>query len=1180
MAILESDIKLVESQRMEDTVDGGGRITGNEIIDGAHNSMFPDISDLDRAYGRVNMAKTFLHVKSPDNNKYFGSNVAVLRPPADPSVSVTLMTTRDHYDTRDAARDRLERYLARSVEWQGKLYGDQLQGQRTIRFYQRVGVRKPNVGEVLVLVGDEGLQTEFEQYVRVINSTSTVQKFQVVGYSGEFEREVVVAEISEPLRYKFAGYDVSPYDTSAGRVQLRETIVADAAKYYGIQSIAEDIDFAAMTIRANGIYSQLVPSSRTETPMVDLNAVGEVSTLVESGGVVTFSTSLLVAPGEILYTGMSVTAGSLSIQSDSTTLTDGGEGDLLLGSTTVGVIDYERGMVTAGPSCPNLGTSTKTVEFKPASVSGMVVQSDNDPISEETRGYAYTKTLSPIPGPGSLVISYMVQGKWYSLRDGGKGILRGADESYGSGQLDFTTGSLQLTLGALPDVGSVILYQWGSPVNVVDRKADAASGKLWFEYDFPVGKVIKEGSVVVTMPFSQGVIYESPASGGEIIRTPTGIRFRPDYLPSETNPFTISWEEQPAERVSDDSNGTFRPLDGGTYITHTVAGGNLEPGSITMNFKVAVSGYPGAEPSRPTLLQSQSSVVIEDPDGDGKLYVMHMNSKRAEIGTVNYATGELNITKSCSVLAMTQTWAGYDYWSPAKKPFQSLHDWIAVRQRLTSYHISGRSHQWVAGSIDVGSGICRIQYAKNKGVDVAATSASFSPDELFFEMFLQSDEVVVNNSIRFAIGNRVYVEREGSLYFDIDPATGSGTLGGSLDLANNRVVINNWPKASITSLTVHSFSTILGGATLGQLTTFRTPGAPIAPGSMYLSVMRDGVKYDVTAELDGTINTVEFEGFVNYETGVVDVRFIARPMDLATLKFNCVVYNHLPLDAELIGLDPVRLPTDGRVPIFQKGDVVVIHQTDTKPVVGATAGQVISTGVVRLAELDLLDANGAKIGDSAYTKDLDAGTATMGPAFATQDVTVVYRYEDLVLLIDVDISGVMRLAKPASHAYQANKAYVSSVCIAGDLWSRYSNMFDQQTWLGVWSDYAQGNTVSAQFNDADFPMVLDNQGAITERWYIEFISTTSFKLIGEHVGQIAVGNTSTDFAPTNPNTGKPYFTLPHLGWGSGWATGNVLRFNTYGAIFPFWTIRTILQNDAVIENDAFALQLRGNVNKD
>ncbi|WP_254203936.1 hypothetical protein [Aeromonas sp. FDAARGOS 1402] len=42
---------------MTDTTDGGGRITGHEIVSGEHNGLFQDISDLDRTYGVVSMRK-------------------------------------------------------------------------------------------------------------------------------------------------------------------------------------------------------------------------------------------------------------------------------------------------------------------------------------------------------------------------------------------------------------------------------------------------------------------------------------------------------------------------------------------------------------------------------------------------------------------------------------------------------------------------------------------------------------------------------------------------------------------------------------------------------------------------------------------------------------------------------------------------------------------------------------------------------------------------------------------------------------------------------------------------------------------------------------------------------------------------------------------------------------------
>jgi hypothetical protein len=100
---------------------------------------------------------------------------------------------------------------------------------------------------------------------------------------------------------------------------------------------------------------------------------------------------------------------------------------------------------------------------------------------------------------------------------------------------------------------------------------------------------------------------------------------------------------------------------------------------------------------------------------------------------------------------------------------------------------------------------------------------------------------------------------------------------------------------------------------------------------------------------------------------------------------------------------------------------------------------------------------------------------------------------------------------------------------------------------------------------------------LTERWAIQFINSTSFNVIGEHVGVIATGNTSSDLAPLNPATGTPYFTLRSAGWGLGWAAGNVLRFNTVGTFFPVWVARTILQGPETVDDDSFTMLIRGDV---
>ena len=61
MPILTGDVKLVASQVMNDVEEGGGAPTSTEIVDGTSNALFNDISELDRAGGRVPSDPFALH---------------------------------------------------------------------------------------------------------------------------------------------------------------------------------------------------------------------------------------------------------------------------------------------------------------------------------------------------------------------------------------------------------------------------------------------------------------------------------------------------------------------------------------------------------------------------------------------------------------------------------------------------------------------------------------------------------------------------------------------------------------------------------------------------------------------------------------------------------------------------------------------------------------------------------------------------------------------------------------------------------------------------------------------------------------------------------------------------------------------------------------------------------------
>jgi hypothetical protein len=286
----------------------------------------------------------------------------------------------------------------------------------------------------------------------------------------------------------------------------------------------------------------------------------------------------------------------------------------------------------------------------------------------------------------------------------------------------------------------------------------------------------------------------------------------------------------------------------------------------------------------------------------------------------------------------------------------------------------------------------------------------------------------------------------------------------------------------------------------------------------------------------------------------------------------------LPLDSGILGLNPVRLPQDGRVPVFADGDVVVVlnDQITTGTYV---LNDVTNLGRVRISKLSVRDSAGQEILSSLYTADLDLGTITWGDLTGiSQPLTITDRIEDMAMLVDVQITGTLTLSQPLTHDFPLADTLVSNALIFGDLFARTSIPFDQQTWNGTWSDVLQGNDTSAQYNNSQYPIVVDNASCIEERWQILFVSATLVNVIGEHVGQILTSVPITsNITPINPNTAQPYFTIPLAGWGGGWSAGNVLRFNTYGAGAPPWLIQSIAQGPETNPDFTFCIEMRGDI---
>jgi hypothetical protein len=530
MPITAADIKLFASERMTDTSDGGGRRTSNVIPDGEPGNIFPKVSRLDGVYGRVNLRKVSAGVETPTVETYAGAHAVIMDAPDNDKIHVNLFSTGSDFDTRTQARDRIESYVIAGPESRMIVYGRQLIGQRAVMAYQREEEPLPEVGEVFCLSRETAGVVEYQQYVRVEDVEHEVRSFADSLASGEFKRRVVTMALSSPLRYEFPGHDAPLRFANETRPTLiRRTKAADTSRYCGIQPVTEAAPANALAIKVASVYSPIVPTTQRETAISSAQISG-ASSLLPAGSErmpymptgpslspfistvreVTCRLPTAIAPGTLNV--MLVSDGNVSPSSNSNVGTDDGKGNIIpptpqSGGSKLwgGTVDYQSGTMVLSVQWQNpmYGGHVEAAYILAADVS-QPAHTRELPVTLATRGTVFVQSLIPIPAPGTLNFDFRALGKWYRLRDDGTGAVRGDDPAYGVGTIDYVTGALVATIGALPDVGSSVLLAWGSKVHYTIR-AGATSD---------AGTRVKQRIQLTALPVKPGTVaVEYPVAG-------------------------------------------------------------------------------------------------------------------------------------------------------------------------------------------------------------------------------------------------------------------------------------------------------------------------------------------------------------------------------------------------------------------------------------------------------------------------------------------------------------------------------------------------------------------------------------------------------------------------------------------------------------------------------------------
>lgn len=1184
--LTQQDLKIYPSQRLTDTPDGGGLMVGTPLT-GADNELFSPVSDLDRTLGSFDARLVYPGVLRNDTEPLYGAHVIISQPPAAPNVSYLCFKANGYGDSRQEIMPRVEAYSVPTIEGRMTLMGRHLVGMRLIQAYQRPEAPLPRVGEryCLEMRNASGTVQRY-QYFRIEKLSDELRVFEVVenGQVVEITRRVIKMEIGSPLEYDFNGIEYPVRGYHGGLVRILETQVSDSAKYYGIRPLAKPAKKGGAVIEVDAIYEKLVPTSTTETPWIDrypVNANMWVPTgprrIVASSaghGAVYFDTPVM--PGSVEVSGWK----------------DNGLG-LLVGESSTLIVNYESGEL----SDSGTGWYWSVSAIPAAKVSGARYSTYVE-IKDTNQGLSWAPYLQPAPAAGSLTVSYMAQGVWYTLRDPGDMTLR--DESGRQVGILSAAGSAAVTLPAMPDVGSKLVFSWGDASAYQAYDGAAAGSAVPAKSPDVTAIVLPERSEDFIKPgtlrLSWGDGKSATDANGALAGDAAGTV---DYYSGKAA--VTSGLTAGAVEVSYQAY-TGAPIDGELGKVESgrvdITIGRVQPGTFAMSLRYAAKGR---EEIRRWVQLKYNQAVLGGNYASNVITAVRKHDIQVKCGDSREMSGsELfyitdNGRGSLLVNGNQIAGASIDYSSgrviiPAPSETGLVvyigGDWGGSNTAVTGaadvkvYLPDGDER--VVTDIDCWIDSAAYRYISDPAVKSVVITDT--PSALAANVITAASVGgrPVFDSWTFEVGGKKIIERGGVLFRDFDVRTGKGVRVGTLDADSGKVSIVS---ANLDVSTLKITGGIVNKASSPiALYCGRMDSAPVKPESFTVYLF-DGDKTRVgRSDAEGKIIDADGGaalGTIDYETGFYSIS-IAGGFQPDLLRFNAVTLDNIPLDSSIIGIDAVRLPQDGRVPIFRKGDMVVIGSRSRHDLGSAhSAGATVSLGRGDLDRVSIIDANNKPVEAALYELDLSAGTLKWADGLSmagyVMPLSAMTAREEENRLLGVDISGKLKLQFALSRDYEAG-AFVSSALVAGDLLVRSTEPFAQRAWDNIWRDERAGDAILAALNVKDYPIKLVSAGAITERWLIRFeTSSAQFKLYGERLGLVAEGDILTDLSPTNQATNKPYFTLPHLAFGGGWAVGNCIRFNTYGTPFPVWILRAVQPSaEAQTEKDGFVCCLRGN----
>ena len=1174
----KKDIKLYASEKLNDAPDGGGRVTANEIVSGQVNNVFQDISRVDHANGSAELRKVFVGIRTDNNAPLLGAHAIVSDIPEDENVNVLIFqTAKDlrEVDVRTNARDYLENYYIKSAREFVQPLGLNVELSTTLTLFAADVVPVDiKAGDTIVLVNSE---TQIEEYVKIQSMSVARQSFIYYESSGSggsyhsFTAKAIRCQLVSPLMNSWDGGAAKPNGVENTKLSVFSTAITNAARYRGATHLTTQLDAGETLVSVKNVLQPLVPVARQEQALVNRNPYSDIAPVIRGCDEGETPLQIIVTPTEesgVLYMPTPVTRASMTAETAASTWMENGSGELsqngALSATMT--VDYASGIVTYS----GLKNTQITFRYLPAASAGIPAITTGVEITQANLGLVYTFDLSDLPPePSTLHIAYMAAGDWLEMADNGQGSIAGQ----GIGTVDYSTGQIQVTLEREPELTSYILISYLPARSLIFDRPSGSNQTTDLKYDREIafGKIIKPGTLTIT----DAANTKTSTDDGNGNFSGTAGEGTVDYASGKVtlSPATASFETQYSLTADTSDAGKISALypatvSGDTDVALSV-GQTIMPGTLRINLvvrdRVKRTAFLTLYKQKTESISAERHIVLFD-DGAGNVYG---NSGLFTGGTINYTTGAITLPGLLrqSSYQNIETVGS----SPSKVQYQE-------------YQTIDGNQATVNCLFDAGG------YASlTKTLSIEAAKIQITDIDKY--------EPIIPNSLWLKINGVDYFDDgNGKIISGYSALTRAGTQVGNIDYSNGVLSIQN-VSATAATVQVKSLVTLKQGLTSEQL-IFAIKDRPLRHSSFQMNIVTvDGTVRKYTADENGVIKVTgggQTVGSINVNTGVVIINAAglggsveSRASVLGSLRYNAVKSESLPVDPDIVGLNVQRLPIDGRVPIFKLGDTLVLNHSATQSIGTPTAGQTITLDRDHLASVEVLCDDKA-LDPAQYEINLTAGVVTFKTPLILQTAdetplagtwTIKHRIEHMTLVTRVQQSGMLTMQVPSAHVFPAG-AVASSALLFGDLQADVLNIYTQKTWQNNapnWTDQpdSSGET-TARYDTINYPIAVSNKSAVTDKWALVFKSANTVDVVSENLGVI-VSNApiGSQIAPINPVTGTPYFVISQLGWGSGWVTSNVMRFNTKSALAPLWIARTVTPAQGITDSDRFVLSPRG-----